>query len=31
MTKKSCDYLGLTFGKEAFLVIKASSVMVATE
>jgi len=31
ITKKSCDNLGLEVGKEAYAVIKASSVMIGTE
>lgn len=31
ITKSSADNLGLTIGKEAYAVIKASSVMLATQ
>jgi molybdopterin-binding protein len=31
ITKKSCENLGLAIGKEAFLIIKASNVMIGTE
>ena len=31
ITKKSCENLGLAVGKEAFVVIKASNVMIGTE
>ncbi len=31
ITKNSCQRLGLTVGKEAYAVIKASSVMIGTD
>ncbi|MBN2333157.1 MAG: TOBE domain-containing protein [Deltaproteobacteria bacterium] len=31
ITKKSCENLGLAVGKEAYLVVKASNVMIGTE
>jgi len=31
ITKKSCENLGLEVGKEAFIVVKASDVMVAVD
>lgn len=31
ITKKSCDSLGLEIGKEAYLVMKASNVMIAVD
>ncbi len=31
LTKKSCERLGLAVGKEAYAIIKASNVMLATD
>jgi molybdopterin-binding protein len=31
ITKKSCERLGLAVGKEAYVIIKASNVMIGTE
>ena len=31
ITKKSCENLGLEVGKEAYVVVKASNVMIGTE
>jgi molybdopterin-binding protein len=31
ITKKSCENLGLVVGQEAYLIIKASNVMIGTE
>ncbi|MBN1979798.1 MAG: TOBE domain-containing protein [Anaerolineae bacterium] len=31
ITKKSCERLGLEIGKEVYLVVKASNVIIATE
>ena len=31
ITKKSCKHLGLKKGKEAYVIVKASSVMIGTE
>jgi molybdate transport system regulatory protein len=31
ITKKSCETLGLEVGKEAYVIVKASNVMIGTE
>jgi molybdopterin-binding protein len=31
ITKKSCERLGLKVGKEAYVIVKASNVMIGTE
>ncbi len=31
ITRKSCENLGLKVGKEAYLIVKASNVMIGTE
>lgn len=31
ITKKSCENLGLEVGKEAYLIVKASNVIIGTE
>lgn len=31
ITKRSCEGLGLTVGKEAYVIVKASNVMIGTD